>query len=123
MLQTPKIFPEIIKKIGAELVQNHQLQKTDTNTQKTAFYDKAAKPLVPLFIGESIRHTANVNTTSCVENLVARKVFGNYDKRLFIKLLLDLQRDPSILGVIGFVIDYIDCIKVYEVDRVDGDSD
>ena len=98
--------------------------KVEGDTRKIAFHDKAGKPLVPVYGGsEDIKRTANIKTTSYVENLVGRKVFNIYDKRLFLKLLLDLQRDPSIFEYLGYQLPYVACIKVYEVDRVDGDTD
>ena len=98
--------------------------KVEGETRKTSFYDKAGRPLVPVYGGsEDMKRTANIKTTSYVENLVGRKVFKVYDKRLFVKLLLDLRRDPSIQEYLGYKLPYVDCIKVYEVDRVDGDTD
>ena len=38
-------------------------------------------------------------------------------------MMFDLERDPSIEVFLGYLLGYIDCVKVYEVDRVDGDSD
>ena len=90
---------------------------------KIAFYDKAGKPLVPITGSNGIKQTANIKTTSYVENLVGKKVFRIYDKRVFKKLMFELERDASIQVFLGYLLGYVDCIRVYEVDRVDGDTD
>ena len=97
--------------------------KAKDNMQKIAFYDKAGRPLVPITDSNGIKQTANIKTTSYVENLVGRKVFRIYDKRLFKNLMFDLGRDSSIEIFLGYMLNYVDCTKVYEVDRVDGDTD
>ena len=99
------------------------MYKTKESKTKIAFYDKAGKPLVPITGSNGIKQTANIKTTSYVENLVGKKVFRIYDKRVFKKLMFELERDPSIEIFLGYLLGYVDCIKVYEVDRVDGDTD
>ena len=79
--------------------------------------------MIPIIGSNGIKQTANIKTTSYVENLVGRKMFRIYDKRLFKKLMFELETDSSIEIFLGYMLGYVDCIKVYEVDRVDGDTE
>ena len=83
------------------------MYKTKESKTKIAFYDKAGKPLVPITGSNGIKQTANIKTTSYVENLVGKKVFRIYDKRVFKKLMFELERDPSIEIFLGYLLGYV----------------
>ena len=87
---------------------------------KTAFKDSKGRPYVILWKDPK---TLNVKSTSYIEDIVRKRVFRTErdTARLFFKLYNTLQPDREAYDELEFHKDYIDCIKLLSVERVDDD--
>ena len=96
--------------------------KLPKDTIKPSFKDPKGRPLIPLWFEPK---TANIKATNFVESLVNRRIFqvGDKDRFLFRRVMNTLKRDEAFKDVLDFVEDYIVCVQIKSVDRVDGDTD
>ena len=87
---------------------------------KTAFKDSKGRPYVILWKDPK---TLNVKSTNYIEDIVRKRIFRTEKDtaRLFIKLFQTLQTDREAYDELEFHKDYIDCIKLLSVERVDDD--
>ena len=72
-----------------------------------------------------MRQRATIQTIDYTEDLSGRRVFQyeTKDRYVFKKLMKTTMSDPDIEETLHFVQSHIVCIKVDDVDRVDGDTD
>ena len=65
----------------------------------------------------------NVKSTSYIEDIVRKRVFRTEKDTmmLFYKLFFTLQIDPEARDELESHKNYIDCIKLLSVERIDGD--
>ena len=96
--------------------------KLPKDTIKASFKDSKGRPLIPTWY-ETKR--ATIQTTDYIEDLSGRRVFQyeTKDRYVFKKFLKTIMSDPDMEETLRFVHSYIVCIKVKDVDRVDGDTD
>ena len=87
---------------------------------KTAFKDSKGRPYVVLWKDPK---TLNAKSTNYIEGIVTKRVFRTErdTARLFLKLFNTLQTDLDSRDELEFHKDYIDCIKLLSVERVDDD--
>ena len=96
--------------------------EADKGVLKTSFRDSRGREYVPVYLNPL---TANVHTTPWLEQLVGKRIFKDERKqtRTFYKLKFLLLTDDSFKAELGYAVDYIDCIKVNYVERVDNADD
>ena len=96
--------------------------KPPKDTIKASFKDSKGRPLIPIWYETK---TATIQTTDYIEDLSGRRVFQyeTKDRYVFKKLLKTIMSDPDMEDTLRFVHSYIVCIKVKDVDRVDGATD
>ena len=87
---------------------------------KTAFKDSKGRPYVVLWKDPK---TLNVKSTNYIEDIVRKRIFRTEKDtvKLFFKLYNTLQTDREAYDELEFHKDYIDCIKLLSVERVDDD--
>ena len=95
--------------------------KTSKDTIKTSFKDSRGRSYISFWF---VPQTVSVITTSYVENLIRKRIFkfDKEDRFLFRKLMKTVLTDRDVEETLNFVDDYIDCMQVLDVDRVDGSS-
>ena len=96
--------------------------KLPEDTIKASFKDSKGRPLIPIWY-ETKR--ATMQTTDYIEDLSGRRVFQyeTKDRYVFKKLIKTIMSDPDMEEALRFVHSYIVCIKVKDVDRINGDTD
>ena len=96
--------------------------KLPEDTIKASFKDSKGRPLIPIWY-ETKR--ATMQTTDYIEDLSGRRVFQyeTKDRYVFKKLMKTIMSDPDMEEALRFVHSYIVCIKVKDVDRINGDTD
>ena len=87
---------------------------------KTAFKDSKGRPYVIYWKDPK---TLNIKSTNYTEDIVRKRVFRTEKDTmiLFYKLFHTLQTDPEARDELEQHKDYIDCIKLLSVERIDGD--
>ena len=87
---------------------------------KTAFKDSRGRPYVVLWKDPK---TLNVKSTNYIEDIVRKRVFRTErdTTRLFLKLYTTLLTDQEAHDELEFHKEYIDCIRLLSVERVDDD--
>ena len=87
---------------------------------KTAFKDSKGRPYVILWKDPK---TLNVKSTNYIEDIARKRIFRTEKDtvKLFFKLYNTLQTDREAYDELEFHKDYIDCIKLLSVERVDDD--
>lgn len=89
--------------------------KLPKDTIKASFKDSKGRPLIPIWY-ETKR--ATIQTTDYIKDLS-----DETKVRYLFKKLMKIMSDPDMEDTLPFVQSYIVCIKVKDVDRVDGDTD
>ena len=89
---------------------------------KTAFKDSKGRPLVYFWREPK---SANVKATKYIEDLVGKRIF-RYEKETkatFNKLMGTLNTDPVLEDDLYHTAQYMECIQIKSLEKVDGDTD
>ena len=100
----------------------YKLKLEKDNAIKTAFKDHKGRPLIYFWKEPK---SANVTSTRYIEDLVGKRIF-RYDKETkntFTKLMDTLNTDPVLEDDLFHTEQYMECIQIKSLERVDGDTD
>ena len=100
----------------------YKLKLDKDDAIKTAFKDSIGRPLIYFWREPK---SANVTSTRHVEDLVGKRIF-RYDKETkttFNKLMDTLNTDPVLEYDLFHTEQYMECIQIKSLERVDGDTD
>ena len=97
----------------------YKLKLDKDDAIKTAFKDTKGRPLI-YFWKET--KSANVKSTRYIEDLVGKQIFKE-TKNIFKKLLDTLNTDPALEDDLYHTEQYMECIQIKSLERVDGDTD
>ena len=100
----------------------HKLKLDKDDAIKTAIKDTKGRPVIYFWREPK---TANVKATKYVEDLVGKRVF-RYDKETkntFKKSMDTLKTDPVLEDDLYHTAQYMECIQIKSLERVDGDTD
>ena len=100
----------------------YKLKLDKDDAIKTAFKDSKGRPLINFWKEPK---SANVKATRYIEDLVGKRIF-RYEKEtknIFKKLMDTFNTDPVLEDDLFHTEQYMECIQIKSLERVDGDTD